>query len=206
VAVYESGVQRPSTAPAHTGSPVIDFGTSAATLYGYNSDSSEFGFRRMSVTASGVSVIDVILEVVSGFNVDFEMGSDDRVYATSGRIADVSPVSIVATYPGLPFGYINTLVEPDVDRTFFLHENAIKVFDNATFVPIGTRPVPGIVGTPGSLIKWRDGGLAFRTSSNQVFLVTCLPPECSGPSAHRRAARRRRRWASRHRGVPCVNR
>jgi hypothetical protein len=178
---YDSGVQRPTATDRHTGSNVIEFGTSAATLYGYNNQTTDYGFRRMAVTASGVTVIDVTNAVISGFNVDFEMGPNNRAYATSGRVVDVAPVSIVATYPDLPFGFINTLVEPDVDRTFFLHENAIKVFDNTTFVPLGTRPVPGIVGTPGSLIKWHEGGLAFRTSGNQVFLVTCLPPECHEP-------------------------
>ena len=32
-------------------------------------------------------------------------------------------------------------------------------------------PIPGISGTPGSLVRYGPGKLAFRTSADQVFLV-----------------------------------
>ena len=37
---------------------VIEFSASAGTLYGYNNETTEFGFRTMAVTASGVTVTD----------------------------------------------------------------------------------------------------------------------------------------------------
>ena len=43
----------------HTGSNVIAFGATAGRLYGYNNETSEFGFRRMDVTASGVTVLEI---------------------------------------------------------------------------------------------------------------------------------------------------
>jgi hypothetical protein len=52
VAIYDNGIQRPITTPRHTGSNVIEFG-SATRLYGYNNESTEYGFRRMTVDASG---------------------------------------------------------------------------------------------------------------------------------------------------------
>ena len=63
---------RPNTTPVHTGSNVIEFSSSASLLYGLNNETSEFAFRRMSVDASGVAVIDVIDYAVSGYFADME--------------------------------------------------------------------------------------------------------------------------------------
>src|SRR5207253_9480150 len=59
VAVFDDGVARQTQTPAHTGSNVIEFSATANMLYGYNNETTEFGFRRMIVDASGVSVLDV---------------------------------------------------------------------------------------------------------------------------------------------------
>jgi hypothetical protein len=187
VAIYDAGVARSTATPGHTGSNVIEFGTGASILYGYNNETTEFGFRRMTVSASGVSVLDTAPNLFTNFNVDFEV-SGGRAYSTSGRVVDVATVSLVGTLPGVaPFG---ALVEPDAaaGRAFFLSDNTILAFSNATLTPVGTRAVPGILGTPSSLIRWRETGLAFRTSANQVFLIetvliSCQPGDCQEPHA-----------------------
>ena len=185
VAIYDSGVQRPTTTPRHTGSNVIEFGTGASTLYGYNNETTDYGFRRMTVSASGVAVVDSTSNVISGFSVDFEMGGT-RAYATNGRVIETSSVSIAGTFAGVPAS--GALVEPDsaAGRTFFLAGSSLLVFDNTTFVPIAASTVPGMVGTPSSLVRWGTRGVAFRTSGNQVFLidtvlVSCVPPNCHEP-------------------------
>jgi hypothetical protein len=45
------------------------------------------------------------------------------------------------------------------------------IFDQATFVPITSLTIPGVSGTPSSLIKVGDHLLAFRTSAGQVFIL-----------------------------------
>ena len=63
VAVYDLGqfdvVERSNATASHTGSNVIAFGANAARLYGYNNETTEFGFRRMDVTPSGVTVLEM---------------------------------------------------------------------------------------------------------------------------------------------------
>jgi hypothetical protein len=49
VAVYDNGVQRPTTTPGHTGSNVIEFSALSSRLYGYNQETTEFGFRRIGL-------------------------------------------------------------------------------------------------------------------------------------------------------------
>jgi hypothetical protein len=72
VAIYDSGVPRTTTTPDHTGSNVIAFGTDSTRLYGYNNESTEFGFRRLIVSASGVTEQDVTRNLIAGFGGDIE--------------------------------------------------------------------------------------------------------------------------------------
>lgn len=173
VAVYEAGVQMPNATPRHTGSNVIEVSATATRLYGYNNETTEFGFRRMDIDASGVSVLDVTTGLFSGFGVDIVFDGG-LIYASTGQVVDPEARTLVGRYPGIGFG---SLVRPDctVGRTFFLTGSGttrtIQAFDQATLAFIGSIDVVGVNGTPGSLIRWGSDGLAFRTSGGQVFLV-----------------------------------
>jgi hypothetical protein len=169
VAIYDDGVQRPNATPGHTGSNVIKFSSIGSTLYGYNNETTEFGFRRMSVDESGVTVVDATSNLISGFGVDIRF-DDGLIYATSGRVIDPEALTIVGTFSVPPFG---ALVAPDstVSRVFFLSGSSLLAFDQRTFLPVGSLDIPGVAGTPSSLILWGTDGLAFRTSTDQVFLI-----------------------------------
>ena len=72
VAVFENGVRRADVTQRHTGSNVIEFADAAGRLYGYNDETTEFGFRRMAVDAAGVTEVDVAASLISGFGTDIE--------------------------------------------------------------------------------------------------------------------------------------
>jgi C1A family cysteine protease len=166
VAIYDNGVQRPNATARTTISNVIEFSASASTLYGYNNETSEFGFRTMAVDQSGVSVANMTRSLISGYGTDIEFDAG-LIYATSGRVVDPEALTLAGTYGA------SGLVEPDstIDRTFFLTGNTLLAFDQDTFAPVGSLAIEGITGTPSSLIRWGGDGLAFRTSSGQVFLI-----------------------------------
>lgn len=171
VAIYDNGVQQPNTTPGHTGSNVIDFAADPVRLYGYNNETTEFGFRRMLVDASGVSIVDATPNLISGFNVDIEFDAG-RIYATTGVAFDPEALMIVGTYPVEFFG--TRLVEPDTAEgvVYFLSGNRLFTFDQDTFTLVGPPLTIGDVsGTPSSLIRWGVDGLAFRTDADQVFLL-----------------------------------
>ncbi len=173
VAIYETGVQRTDTTPRHTGSNVIQFSADASRLYGYNNETTEYGFRRMRVDDSGVTVVDATPNLIMGFGVDIRFDGG-RVYATTGRVIDPEALTIVGTFSGIPSG---SLVAPDstAGLVFFLTGSAptvqLKAFDPVTFLQVGVLDIPDVVGTYSSLIRWGADGLAFRTSGNQVFLI-----------------------------------
>lgn len=192
VAIYDTGVQRPVTTPGHTGSNVIQFSADASRLYGYNNETTEFGFRRMTVGDSGVAVVDATPNLITGFGVDIRFDGG-RIYTTTGRVIDPEALTIIGTFADISFG---SLVAPDstVGLVFFLTGSAptvqLRAFDPATFLQVGAIDIPGVVGTYTSLIRWGTDGLAFRTSGDQIFLIrTSLIPTAAAllrgqPSEH----------------------
>ncbi|MSM39335.1 MAG: hypothetical protein GJT30_06910 [Geobacter sp.] len=172
VAVYDDGAIRTTVTPGATGSNVITFAGSPTTLYGYNNETSLFGFYRMAIDASGVTVTDVTQSLISGYNVDIT--SDGTfIYATSGQVIDPRPAtpSLVATIPGMG---ATTLVAPDpVGRIIFYLTGTIPTiysYDLDTYVLLGSSDILGISGVTSSLIDLGIG-LAFRTDTDQVVVL-----------------------------------
>jgi hypothetical protein len=177
VAIYDNSVQRPTTTPGHTGSNVIEFSAFASRLYGYNQESTEFGFRRMTVDASGVTVLDVfdsfMGDLISGFGVDIKFDGG-RIYTTSGRVIDPEARTVLGTFSGAA----SVSVRPDsvLGRVFFLIPTGgptvkVSAYDLNTRQLLGTEEVPGVSGSPSNLVRWGAKGLAFRTTGGQVFLL-----------------------------------
>ena len=174
VAVYDNGVQRPTTTPDHTGSNVIEWGA-GGRVYGYDQESTDFGFRRMEVTASGIAIVDVTKQLTNDFRVDITY-SNGRIYMTSGAIIDDESKTLVGT--------LNTsgLVCPDaaLKRAWVLSTsrsgvNKLKAFNTDTFLEVASQPLPDIEGTPTRLIRWGKTGLAFRTNGGQVVIIPNAP-------------------------------
>ena len=175
VAIYDDGVIRPVTTPGHTGSNVIEF-SGASTLYGYNFESTEFGFRTMSVAPSGVTITNVRTNLISGFGTDIQF-EGGRVYSSRGHVVDPVNGTLLGTFQ-FQAGFDPRSVAADaaLGRAFFLISNSattrILAFDLNTFALTGsiTLPAQGLSSTLSSLIRWGDNGLAFRTAT-QVFTL-----------------------------------
>jgi hypothetical protein len=54
VRVYDYGAPRPVKTPGHTGGRMIAV-ASDQTVYGYNNASTEYGFRKMTVSSTGIA-------------------------------------------------------------------------------------------------------------------------------------------------------
>jgi hypothetical protein len=175
VAIYDKGVMRSTTTATHTGSNVIEFSASSSILYGFNTESSESGFRTMAVSASGVSVTNVQTSLFSASDILFSSG---RIYSTSGQVVDPVSRTLLGTFPlSLSGETVRGIVaDPLFQRAFYLVASTgsvrILAFNLNTFVLAGSISLPG-QGDPltlSSLIRWGDAGLAFR-SATQVFTL-----------------------------------
>jgi uncharacterized repeat protein (TIGR01451 family) len=66
-------------------------------------------------------------------------------------------------------------IDDAAGRGFYLAQKGstweIRAYDLATLQPAGTQTVANVLGTPGNLIRCGADRLAFRTSSNQLFIV-----------------------------------
>lgn len=166
VAIYDDGVQRTTTTPGHTGSNVIEPSNSASVLYGLNNETTEFGFRTMSVGSWGVSVMSVTEDLIPSFSADICF-ADGLIYATTGRVIDPTTSLLIGTYaasgPVCPDSSTNTV--------YFAVGNQLRVFSQDKFVPLNTFTIPDMSGSPGDLIKIGHNRFAFRTDAGELFLV-----------------------------------
>jgi hypothetical protein len=180
VAIYEGGVERPTVTPEHTGSNAIVFGASTERLYGLNNETTEFGFRRMQVTASGVTILEATTGLSNAFGADIEyLGG--RVYSTTGRVIDAEAHAGLATFSGL--GFDNAL-EPTAALIYYVTEAngswRLKGYHPATFVATLDQPIAGVSGTPRTLVSAGLDTLALATSGSQVMLI---PANTAPPTA-----------------------
>lgn len=148
VAIYDDGVMRPNTTQTHTGSNRIEASATADLLFGYNNETTEFGFRRLSVDVDGVTQTEVARDVISGFGVDIEF-EGGLVYATSGRVVDPDTLALVGTFAE------RGPVEADsqLGLVFFIDPGLLSIFDLDTFVLLDTLAISGMSGTPSSLVR-----------------------------------------------------
>jgi hypothetical protein len=131
----------------------------------------------MTVSASGVSITATNSSLISGFNVEIKYDSG-RLYASNGRVIDPEAGTVIGTFPAFSSAFV-----PDstVQRAYFItgsgSSTTLQAFDSNTFALVGSLAIPGVNGTPASLIRWGASGLAFRTSGNQIYFIqTSLIP------------------------------
>jgi hypothetical protein len=163
VAIYDDGTRRSLTTQGHTGSDRITRMASAARLFGYNNETTEFGARTIAVTPSGLVEETVRGGVISGSgDIEYDGG---LVYATTGALVDPETISLLGTFP------TSGLVEPDVGngRVHFFAGTTLRTYHYRSFAFIGLADISGAAGSA-TLIRWGNDGLAFRTTT-QIVLV-----------------------------------
>lgn len=182
VIVYDDGVKLPDEISLFDDSPQIEAGEPAvngvATIFAYDSDTTEFGFRRHDVDGSGATQRDETFNVLGGFEGEIKYDAG-RLYSPGGEVVDptTDPPSLVGTYPSNPF---TVAVAPDSsnNRVYFLDSGGdIDVFDQAGFSLVRSIPVTlpsGSSFAEGDLVRWGANGLAFRTDNAVVMFSSPL--------------------------------
>ncbi len=167
VAIFDDGVQRPQTGPGHIdGSDFLAF-VSPTTLYGNNFR----GLTTMTVDSSGITVTDTA-SFAAGTGLIF---ANNLLYGSTGQVINPSTGNLVGTFSAGGFNTTHAIDSAN-NRAFFLVSNGgstvqLRAFNLTNFLPTGFVNISGVNGTPGNLVRWGSNGLAFRTSSKQVFLI-----------------------------------
>jgi hypothetical protein len=199
VAIYDDAVQRPNVVTRQTGGLLdsLAFSASASVLYAQDEEDSAGTLATLAVDANGVTYTGGVNDIWGEFGgpIVFDANTE-RIFDTNGEAADPQALALTGrftqaysayNYYGTSGGVISSIA-PDTanGRVFFLiydqfHQDStvtVAAFDPMTFMPIGTLIIPNVL-TPsdftssaGDLVLWGTDGLAFLTSSGQLWLVS----------------------------------
>ena len=182
VRIYDNGIMRPKMTQEHTGSNVLTSTRYNGKIYGYNNETTEFGFRHLIVSDSGLVEGYVYEAIINGFGTVIE-SRDSFIYSSAGEVLDLSKdIPLLVGKFDLTPGY-QTVVEPAIDSSVvyfviqnFQNEYYLQSFDPKSFGPKGDRLLPNSVsGILDNLLQWGGKGkLALNTSENIVILRDCI--------------------------------
>lgn len=171
VAIYDDGVQRPITTQDHTGSNRIEF-SSNNQIIGFNNETTEFGLRRLSVSAGGVNEVTVNSNVLSGFYVDF-VYHNNFVYGTNGVAVDMSAQPFVAGQFNGAYGA--PVYDEANDLVCYVSSNSgvmtFQRFSPTNFLLQDATPIFVSFGTAFKLITCGTDCYAFNTLDNKVVIL-----------------------------------
>jgi hypothetical protein len=172
VAIYDNNVMRPTTTPDHTGSNQFEF-TDTNSLVGYNTESTEYGLRRLSINSSGVSNVSVSAGVLTGFNLDF-IYKNNMLFATNGTVVDMTSAPFVSgqfsnvSGPVVFDNYYNRVCFASYDWSGNI---TFKRFNPNTFLLFDSLPITQAFGDVKKIITCGNGCYAFNTSDNKVIII-----------------------------------
>jgi YVTN family beta-propeller protein len=156
VAIYDDTTMRPNTSAASRQTiDYVAFGDSGSTLYGMDSEISDFAFVRMTVDANGVTVQDSTYALL-GWGYFAQMTySAGLIYSTSGGVANPATLTRLGTFPTGAAESI--LVDGGVPYTISHDQKKgpiITAYDPQHYLPTATGNVLGVPGVAEqSLIK-----------------------------------------------------
>ncbi|MEO5716568.1 MAG: hypothetical protein ABIT37_24025 [Luteolibacter sp.] len=174
VVAYDNGVMRPDKPAYYSETDVIEPSADPTIFFGYHNQSTEFGFRRLKLGPTGMSELSVDRNLVEGFYTDIR-SAGDKVFSTSGVAVDGAKSKRLGIFS------TNGPVAPDLasNRVFYLENDTgggdghfISSYDPTTFSLIRRVALQNTTGNVGSLIRWGANGLAFRTETSVVVLVS----------------------------------
>jgi hypothetical protein len=172
VAIYDNNIMRPTTTPDHTGSNQLEF-TDANSLVGYNTESTEYGLRKLSVNASGVTNVSVTSVPITGTSIDF-IYKNNSIYATNGSVVDISSAPFVSgqftnvSGPVVYDNYYNRVCFASYDWSGNI---IFKRFNPNTFLLFDSLPITQATGNVKSLITCGNGCYAFNTTDGKVIII-----------------------------------
>lgn len=164
VVVFDGTVQRPLATQGHTGSNRIEPSSHGERLYGYNNETTEFGFRRILVLGSGLLQDGVFGGVATGFGTDI-VYDGGLIFTTRGRVVEPESRTVRGTILG------TGVMRPDVanGRVHFFAAGTLEAFHYATFTSLGSISIPTATGAT-LMVRFGGDGLALGGHDTVTFV------------------------------------
>ena len=168
VSIYDDGVRRTTSTQDHTGSNRIEPGAAASRLYGFNNETTEFGFRHLTISVNGVTQTANQRDLISGFGTDITFSSG-KVFATTGTVINAETFALLGTLA------VTGPVAPDpangkvfvIDRTL----KRIVACNIDSFLQVGELGNASIGAGSKRPIRFGTDGLAFIASTTSVIIL-----------------------------------
>jgi YVTN family beta-propeller protein len=182
VTIFDDANPRPTKAQNGLFSS-IQWGADATTMFSANDESTGFDFYTLAVNSSGVALNQDFSNRFSSFSNKIHFDPVTKlVYGDDGQVVDSNGNPAGVFDSAAVFSPSSAVMTPDsnLGTAFFVGQTSsvggaatftIQSFDLAHFTPVTSISVTGVTGNPLRLVRWGQNGLAFNTSSGQVFLV-----------------------------------
>jgi hypothetical protein len=186
VAVFDDGTMRPSVTPGHTGSNVITFADASGLLYGFNRETTEGGFRRMTIDAQGVSVLDATPGLWPSYWSPFAhpVPAGGLLYLVDGSVVDPTARAAVGKFV-LTLGNATAggvAVDTGAARAYFIEDTDLFAYRLADRGRVGAAPLQPSLGVRRGLVRWGADGLAMRTATTVELLTMALVAGIPAPT------------------------
>ncbi|HEX3727964.1 MAG TPA: PEP-CTERM sorting domain-containing protein [Pirellulales bacterium] len=169
--VYENGVALPNS---WAGPDIVSVDPTNGTRgFGYVNSNTSFGSSLAQIGPTGIGGASgsQLSGVLANFGINQVVLVGDRLFDNEGAIYSVSLGVQIGAFQGAG----NFVVDPTLDKFFSITTSGstetIHAYSLDTLAPIGTDTVTGVSGSPFSLIRFGDNGLAFATTSGEVVFV-----------------------------------
>ena len=177
VAIFDSGVMRPTVDNTFSGADAIAFGSDPSTLYGYDQEDSAYTLYTFSITSAGISVENSADSIITGFNVNI-IAEGSTIFATSGAAVNGSSYELLGTYeqsggPVVLDDASNTVMFADNN----FNGNIVSVFDRTLFLPLYSLSITAAQGSPISAAGCGPRCMAIVYDSNQIFIARDIGDE-----------------------------
>ncbi len=168
ITAFDSGIARTNTDSFYSASVSLQLGDDPLLLYCNDYWS---GLRRYSVSNSQIQFLDAdatLFPLYTSMDIVWGRG---WLYSSRGNVADPLRHAQVGAIPGIPAGS-KVLYDAASARVFYLSPqgNLLQAFDGPSLLPVGSRFISGVNGTPDRFLRWGSDGFAFTSTDGRLFL------------------------------------
>lgn len=171
-------------------------------FFGFYSGLTSYPCTRLSVTATGVQVIQTVNELMDGGTYSSHVsGAGDRIVSDGGKLVDSGNLSMVASLPV----WGTECLDGEHHRAYIVTGNALHAFNSDTGQATGTFTLPAPASGDGALscVRWGIDGMAILGDDGIIYVGRwsgVIPSATDGNSDGIADA-----WAAAHFGTTVVN-
>ncbi len=167
VQVIDGIISRPSSVSGVANN--IERTATPGIFFGYDSATTASRCSRLSVTETGVQVIQSVNQLMDGGTYSSHVsGGGDRIVSDGGKLVDSGNLSMVATLPV----WGTECLDGTHHRAYIVTGNSLYAFDSNTGQATGTFPLPAPASEDWALscVRWGIDGIAILGSDGKIYV------------------------------------